>query len=392
LKKIEKFLKMFSKPDDIWSAAGRGDMEAVKNFIAQGADVNGKQDEERYTPLHFAAKAGHLESVKELVRLGAKINARTAYGYLPIHLAIEGNAKQDLIDYFLDAGIDINKDIKGGGTILSLAALCHNEQLVQHLLSRGADPNGGADQSPMVSAASSRNIKIVDILLQAGTKVNVEPRKDSPLEIAALYGQIEMMKLLLANGANPNHRDYQNQTALMSAVMSKKIEAVQMLLEAGADVNVKSIDERTALDRAEWQKLPEIATLLKNYGAKHGNEIAESGNKDNPTTSWELLHGTVLGATLEPWPPTEGKAKLNIEITKDDYHNSFIGILEYRVTRSEKNSETWIRVFGKTDEDGNVLSCEEIILARGENSVQFRIKGKGDKDFLELENWPLKVQ
>jgi hypothetical protein len=44
------------------------------------------------------------------------------------------------------------------------------------------------------------------------------------------------------------------------------------------------------------------------------------------------------------------------------------------------------------DEDGEFLSSEEMVLARGENFVQFRIKGKRSKDFTELESWPLKVQ
>lgn len=385
---------MFSKPDDIWFAAERGDVEAVKNFAAQGADVNGKQDEGKWRPLHCAARAGHLEIVKELIRLGAKMNVCTSDGYTPLHVAFyDDKANKDVVDYFLDAGVDINKNVKGGSTVLSLAALSGDEAMVKHLLSRGADPNAATGYySTLCHAADSKNLKVVEILLQAGAKDNAEPRQGSALGSAALYGQIEIMRLLLANGANPNHRDNQNQTALMSAVMSKKIAAVQMLLEVGADVNVKSIDERTALDRAEREKLPKIAQLLKNAGAKHGNEIAESGNKDNPTTSWELLHGTVLGATLEPWPPTEGKAKLKVEVTKDDYNNSFSGILKYRVVRSGKNLEPWIRVFGETDENGDFLSSEEIVLARGENFVQFQIKDKRDKDFAELESWPLKVQ
>jgi ankyrin repeat protein len=309
-----------------------------------------------------------------------------------------GKANKDVVDYFLDAGADINKNVKGGGTILSLAALRGDEAMLKHLLARGADPNAATDGSTMDNAASSENIKVVEILLQAGAKVNNDSKTSSALGSAAIRGQVEIMRLLLANGADPNYRDYENHTALMSAVMSQNVEAVRLLLEAGADMNVKSQDERTALDRAEINDFPQIAALLINAGAKRGSEITESGNKDNPTTSWELyglgksLEGMCLGATLEPWPPAEGKAKLKVDVSQDDYGRSFSGDLEYRVVHSEKSSEPWIRVFGEIDEDGEFLSSEEIVLARGENLVQFRIKGKRAKDFSDLESWPLEVQ
>jgi ankyrin repeat protein len=394
------FQKLF-KPRNIWSAAKRGDVEAINFFIAQGADVNGKSSD-GWTPLHEAANSGQVEAIRELVRLGGGINSRSGDGSLPLVLSVGENAKLEVVECLLELGADINKTEKGGGTALSQASLSGDEKIVRYLLSHGASPNSSSGvcwvNNPLVAAANSKNIKVVELLLQAGAKVNAEPRHDSALATAALWGQIEIMRLLLANGANPNHRDDSNQTALMSAVMSKNAEAVRLLLEAGADMNVKSGDERTALDRAEFHKFPQIAALLVSAGAKRGSEIAESGNKDNPTTSWELyglgksLEGMVLGATLEPWPPAEGKAKLNVEVTQDDYGNSFSGTLEYRVVRSEKNSDPWIQVFGEIVEDGGFLSSEEMVLARGANFVQFRIKGKRSKDFTELESWPLKVQ
>lgn len=390
------FLKKFPflkdpEPPALWKAARDGDVETIKRLVAEGAKVNAHFD--GLTPLHVAAIHKQGQAIKEFVKVGAKINARSEEGTTPVKFAIKNGADANLIELMIQLGADINK---GLSPPLSEAAAGGDEQMVRFLLEHGANPNGSAKNTvggPLLDAAG-KNVAVVKMLLKAGAKVNPEPGRDSPLACAAIFGKLDIVHVLLAAGANPNHPDNCNETPLMSAVMSReedtKAEVVQSLLAAGADVNAKSMDQRTALDRAEWLNLPDIIKILKQAGAKRGSELPKIA-PDLFGTSWELEHSMVLGADIEPRPAKEGRNNLKIEITTDDYNRGFSGALEFRIVHPENNSGPWLRVFGEMDEDGAFLVSIGITLTKGENIIQFRIKDKEGKDFIELEGWPFVV-
>ena len=71
----------------IHEAARRGNIEAVKQHIAAGTDVNAK-DVIGWAPLHRAAGLGHNEVVELLIAKGANINLKGNDGSTPLHLAV----------------------------------------------------------------------------------------------------------------------------------------------------------------------------------------------------------------------------------------------------------------------------------------------------------------
>jgi len=74
-------------PDiSIHEAAANGNIEAVKQHIAAGADVNAK-DNWGWTPLHYAALKGHKEIAELLIAKGADVNAVGDLGRTPLDLA-----------------------------------------------------------------------------------------------------------------------------------------------------------------------------------------------------------------------------------------------------------------------------------------------------------------
>jgi len=83
---------------DIHEAARTGNIEAVKQHIAAGADVNAK-DVDGINPLHYATWTDHKETVELLLDKGADVNAKDDGGDTPLDVAMLGNDKEtaDLI-------------------------------------------------------------------------------------------------------------------------------------------------------------------------------------------------------------------------------------------------------------------------------------------------------
>ena len=74
----------------IHDAARDGNIEAVKQHLAAGTDVNVKSGRNATTPLHLAANNSHKEIVELLIAEGADVNAKDAIGTTPLDAAIYG--------------------------------------------------------------------------------------------------------------------------------------------------------------------------------------------------------------------------------------------------------------------------------------------------------------
>ncbi|THG15848.1 hypothetical protein TEA_023871 [Camellia sinensis var. sinensis] len=92
--------------DALHRAARIDDVHATKSCIAEGVNVNGK-DQNGCTALHRAAFKGRLESVKTLVSNGAQIDLLDDGGYTPLHLEVEGGRMQIAI-YLIAHGAKAN--------------------------------------------------------------------------------------------------------------------------------------------------------------------------------------------------------------------------------------------------------------------------------------------
>ncbi|XP_049343856.1 protein VAPYRIN-LIKE-like isoform X2 [Solanum verrucosum] len=92
--------------DTLHRAARKGDVADIKKCIAEGANVNGK-DQNGWTPLHRAAFKGRVEVVKVLVNNRAKLDIVDYVGYTPLHLAIEAGQK-DVAMYLIAQGAKAN--------------------------------------------------------------------------------------------------------------------------------------------------------------------------------------------------------------------------------------------------------------------------------------------
>jgi len=117
----------------------------------------------------------------------------------------------------------------------------------------------------LMSAAVEGNANRVKALLAAGADVKVKNNEgETALYMAALAGQTDCLKVLLAAGADMNAQNKDSDTPLMAAVLLGQTDCVKALLAAGADVKAKNNEGKTVADYPCAN--PEIAAALKAAG------------------------------------------------------------------------------------------------------------------------------
>lgn len=158
-----------------------------------------------------------------------------------------------------------------------LFAVINNEpwpgqlQMIKILLERGADVNKGTgmEYTPLHLAAAWGNIEVVKALL-AVRRVDPNIKRldgdgNFALWSASNAGHVDVVKALLAAGAKVNLANNKQVTSLAAAAAARHTEVVKALLEAGADV-LDEYDEESILTGAEKGKFgPEIAKVFADF-------------------------------------------------------------------------------------------------------------------------------
>ena len=160
-------------------AAERGDLEAVRQLLRDGADVNAAQGD-GMTALHWAAERGDGEMGEVLLYAGARVDAGTRIGhYTPLHLAAR-SAHAGMVELLLRAGSEPNaRTTNSGASPLHLAAASGTAQVIALLIDAGADLDGRESawgQTPLVFAAAGNRLEAVRALLREGADPSLASR------------------------------------------------------------------------------------------------------------------------------------------------------------------------------------------------------------------------
>jgi len=210
--------------------------------------------------IYDAAARGDLNQVKALLDAQPELlNANDEHGWTPLSLAVR-EGKKDVVEFLLSKGADVNAQDGIGWPALVVAVEGGYPEVVRILLANGADVNvrDQTGETPMSTAKMHKDTAMMDILKQAPAI----PRKDTIFR-ACGDGDLNRVKTLLkedphvANVTNPFGR-----TPLHFAVLADSNELVALLLEKGADANVKDKNGETALHLAASLCRPEIVKLL----------------------------------------------------------------------------------------------------------------------------------
>lgn len=188
------------KSQPLHLAAQEGNSDCIVELVKGGAEVN-CQDVDRWTPAHCASCNGHADCVQILVALQADVHCRTAKRQLcPIHLAAE-EGHLSCLKYLLSVGADPRCTDTSGSTPLHKASREGKIECVQCLL---------------LVAADSISLKTMK-------------RGRQPLHLAAAYGHLTTIKLLLKEGSDLTVKDSEGRTPVDLAKKNGHDECVSFL-------------------------------------------------------------------------------------------------------------------------------------------------------------------
>ena len=300
---VELLLKAGANPNTsiatgetpLMTCAASGSAGAVRLLLLRGADVNAKEPAQNQDALMWAAAERHANVVRMLVEAGADLRARTRKGFTALHFAArEGDLESTRT--LLAAGVDVNitsepepeekergaaersrsgrtasggsaarvspargpayqATLSVGSTPLLVATVRGHVPLALSLLDNGADPN--------VSDAGFTALHWAAATWEGGVSNPVYGFSDPMSGIPNRHAKLQLVRALLAHGANPNGRmtrrppgfaglgggyeDAPGATPFLLASAAADLEIMKMLLAAGADPSLVTATNTTAV-------------------------------------------------------------------------------------------------------------------------------------------------
>ena len=277
------------------------------------------------TALLIAVREGHLDSVRALVEAGSPVDHASADGSTPLLVAVQ-NGSHDIGTFLVERGANPNLANTKGWTPLYLAVKNRNQEntaipgpntdgvleFIKTLLERGADPNV--------------RIKVETEVHQGMSSLWLKEPGATPLLRAALCGDLTVVRMLLAHGADPSIPTLDHTTPLMVAAgvgwsdgmlreysEQETLDLIKLLLERGGDINAANDNGLTALHGAAYKGANKAVQLLVDRGA---NLAAKDKGAD---------YG--FGVSSVPMTPLNWAEGVPIGMSSAIYHDSTVALL-----------------------------------------------------------------
>ena len=241
--------------NDIWTAAVLGNIEAVKQHLAKGVDVNAK-NKDGASALHVAAIVGQYEVAELLIQKGADVNFRGNDGGTALHAAAF-LGQYEIATLLVQKGADVNARNNDGTTAMNALKLdWETTQFIAQLLQIQVDRE----------KVETGRAKVAELLSQQGAQTGFAGLAGNDIWTAAVLGDIEAVEQQLAKGVDVNAKNKDGTTALHVAAFLGRYEIAALLVhQKGVNTNVRDDDGMTAMDvlKTDWETTQFIAQLLQ---------------------------------------------------------------------------------------------------------------------------------
>lgn len=244
-------------------AASCGHTATVKELISAGADplitdasnhkASDCSDSEEIRELCIAAEKRRMQEIEASEHLsngrvfrmaaalehGVSANAQYRDNSGPFLMQAVRESRPHMVRLLIRHGADVNASIPGGESILHAAALQKNPWIVQDLLTAGANPMAQNDNmaTPLHEAVWAENLSAVRILLPAYKGCNYSPdgaHNGTPLHLSIVRRNMRLVQMFLEAGINFNHPAYAQTPLLPFAAEKGTPEITELLRAAGA--------------------------------------------------------------------------------------------------------------------------------------------------------------
>lgn len=161
-----------------------------------------------------ALRTDDVRLMQSLLQRGFDPNTVNEKGLSGLMLAYQQGSFQVLDQLIAWPATQVETRNAADESVLMLAALKGQTDLCRRLIARGADVNK-TGWTPLHYAATGGHVAIIDLLLQANAYIDAEsPNQSTPLMMAARYGNASAVKFLLEEGADPSLKNQQGMDAL----------------------------------------------------------------------------------------------------------------------------------------------------------------------------------
>lgn len=182
-----------------------------------------------YDDFFRAIRQDNPAKMEELLNRGFDANTANTNGQYGLYMALGDGSLKVAKTLINWSKTDVNKLNLKDESPLMLAALKENLELVQMLIQRGADVNK-TGWAPLHYAASKGNLEIVALLVENSAYIDAEsPNGTTPLMMAAMYGTPATVSFLLQEGADPQLKNQRGMTALQFAQQGNRPDSVEVI-------------------------------------------------------------------------------------------------------------------------------------------------------------------
>ncbi|XP_027256593.1 ankyrin repeat and KH domain-containing protein 1 isoform X10 [Cricetulus griseus] len=312
-------------------ACYKGHLDMVRFLLEAGADQEHKTDE-MHTALMEACMDGHVEVARLLLDSGAQVNMPADSFESPLTLAACGG-HVELAALLIERGANLEEVNDEGYTPLMEAAREGHEEMVALLLAQGANINAQTEETQetaLTLACCGGFSEVADFLIKAGA--DIELGCSTPLMEASQEGHLELVKYLLAAGANVHATTATGDTALTYACENGHTDVADVLLQAGAHLEHESEGGRTPLMKAARAGHLCTVQFLISKGA---NVNRATTNNDHTVVSLACAGGhlavveLLLAHGADPTHRLKDGSTMLIEAAKGGHTNVVSYLLDY---------------------------------------------------------------